>query len=249
MFRHLPRRSQRSGAPVSIAQKPAARWSSQLARRTTVFLRKGRGLSPMQCPFIALRAIAASATRRSRAISLRAFPPLERQHAQWRSRVGHANAGCVTEVKARTSHHGLARKERGLPPVQCSFISRERITASQARRARAASSRVSPPPETQPAQWRSRVDHAKTGCALEVTARTSHHGLARKDRGLSPVQCPLIARDPIAASSVRRACAASSRVSPPPGTQPAQWHSRVGHAKAGCALEVTAPARRTVILH
>ena len=144
----------------------------------------------------------------------------------------------MTEVKARTSRHGLAWKERGLPSVQCSFIARESIAASQARRTRAVSSRVSPPPETQPAQWRSRVDHAKTGNALEVTARTSHHGPAREDRGLPPVQCPSVARDPIAASPARRArgklaCFATSR-------DTASAVEYVGHAKAGFPLEVTA---------
>ena len=97
------------------------------------------------------------------------------------------------EATARTSHHGLAPKERGLPPVQCPFIARTPIKASAARRARAASLRVSPPPERQPAQWRSFACHANAGCVMEATARTSHHGLAPKERGLPPVQCPFIA--------------------------------------------------------
>ena len=186
---------------------------------------KERGLPPVQCPFIARRPIATSAARRARAASSRVSPPPERQPAQWRSFACHANAGCALEATARTSHHGLAPKERGLPPVQCPFIARRPITASAARRARAASLRVSPPPERQPAQWRSCACHAKAGCALEATARTSHHGLAPKERGLPPVQCPFIARTPITTSAARRARAASSRVSTPPERQPAQWRS------------------------
>ena len=94
----------------------------------------------------------------------------------------HLNAVARGPRAYPTSHHGLAPKERGLPPVQCPFIARRPITISAARRARAATSRVSPPPETHPAQWCSHVGHAKAGCALEGTARTSHDGPASKER-------------------------------------------------------------------
>ena len=70
---------------------------------------------------------------------------------------------------------------------------------------RAACTRVSPSPGTQPAQWRSRVGHAKAGCALEVTARTSHHGLARKERGIPPMRCPYEVQEATTASAARRA--------------------------------------------
>ena len=62
------------------------------------------------------------------------------------------------------------------------------ITFNPAQSARVSKSRISPPPETQPAQWRLRVGHANAGCALEFTARTSHHGLEPKKRGLLSVQ-------------------------------------------------------------
>ena len=52
------------------------------------------------------------------------------------SRVGHAKACCALEVTARTSHHGLAPKERGLPPVPCPSMSRRSTTTSATRRAR-----------------------------------------------------------------------------------------------------------------
>ena len=202
---------------------------------------KERHLPPVQCHSIARGPITASTTRRARAASSRVLPPPGKQPAQWRLRVGHARAGCAFEVIARTSHHGLAPKERGLPSVQGPSRSEQddrsqRSTAS----ARAASSYVLRPPERQPAQWRSFASHANAGCALEGTARTSHHGLAPKERGLPPVQCHSVARGPIVASAARRARAASSGVLPPPEKQPAQWRLRVGHAKAGCALEVIA---------
>ena len=112
--------------------------------------------------------------------------------------------------------------------MQCSSISQKPTAASVVRRARAESSRVSPPPEIQPAQRRLRACHANAGCALEVTARTSHHGLAPMERGLLSVQCRSVSQGPITASVARRARAASSRVSLPPETQPAQWCSRAG---------------------
>jgi len=136
----------------------------------------------MQCSYIVHRTIIACAARRTRAVSLRVSLPPERQPAQWSWRAFPVNAGCALEVTARAPHHGLEPRERGLPPVQCPFIARRPITISAARRARAATSRVSPPPETHPAQWCSHVGHAKAGCALEGTARTSHHGPASKER-------------------------------------------------------------------
>ena len=194
----------------------------------------------MQCPSMAQKLTAASAARHARAASSCVLPPSEGQPGQWRSFVCHANAGCVLEVTALTSHHGLAQKERGLPPVQCPSVVHRPIPTSAARRTRAASSRIFHPPERQPAQWRLFACHENAGCALEGTARMSHHGLAPKERHLPPVQCHSIARGPITASTTRRARAASSRVLPPPGKQPAQWRLRVGHARAGCALEIIA---------
>ena len=202
----------------------------------------------MQCPSLVRRAITASAARRARAASSRVSPPPERQPAQWRSYACHANAGCVLEVTARTSHHGLAPKERGLSPVQCHYIVRSTITTSAARRARAASSRVSPPPERQPAQWRLRACHANAGCVLEVTARTSHHGLAPKERGLPPVQYPLKVRKPTTASAARRARAASSRVfATSRETASAVALARATRKPAACWRPQL--ARRTTVLH
>ena len=79
--------------------------------------------------------------------------------------VGHENVG-----RARTSRRGLASKERGLPPVQCPLMMCKVITTSAARRAHAASLRVSPPPERQPAQWRLFACHVNAGCVLEAIA-------------------------------------------------------------------------------
>ena len=103
------------------------------------------------------------------------------------------------------SYHGLSPKERGLPPVHYPSIVSKPITASAARRARASSSRVSPPPERQPAQRRLRACHANAGCVLEAIACTSHHRLPRKERGLPPVCCPSITRRQIALNATQRA--------------------------------------------
>ena len=212
----------------------AVRWKPQLARRTTVLHReRERDHPPVQYPSIVRKLITASAARRARAASSHDLPPADRQPVQWRTRACHTKADCVLEATARTSHHGLAPKERGFPLVQCPFMSRSIITTSVARSPRAARSRISPPPERQPAQWGLRACHANAGCALEVTAHTSHHGLATKERGLPSVRCPSIAQGVVATSAARRTRAASSRVPPPPETQPAQWRSHIAHAKAG----------------
>ena len=131
---------------------PAARWKSKLARRTMVLRRNRQAFR--RCSALPYRreAIAASAARRPRAASPSVSPPSETQPAQWCLRVGHAKAGCALEAKACTSHHSLALKERGLPPVSRPSVSRSR--SQQARHgACAASSRVSPPPERQPPRF------------------------------------------------------------------------------------------------
>ena len=92
----------------------------------------------------------------------------------------HVNAECASEITARTSHHGLAPEERSLSPVHHPVIMRKPITASAARRARAASSRILPSPERPLAQWHTFTCHVNAGCASEITALSSHHGLAPK---------------------------------------------------------------------
>ena len=144
-------------------------------------------------PFQFRRHITSSAARPARTASLRVLPPPETQPAQWRLRACHVNAGCALQVTARTSHNHLAPKERGLPPVQFYFTAQKPTATSAARRARAASSRVSPTPERQPAQWRLQVCRANTGCA--VGGHSSHvapRSCAEK-RGLPLVQCHSIA--------------------------------------------------------
>ena len=107
----------------------------------------------------------------------------------------HVKAGCASEITARTSHHGLAPEERSLSPVHHPVIMHKPITASAARRTRAASSRISPSPDRPLAQWRTLTCHVNAGFALEITARTSHHGLAPEERGLPPMQHPFICVD------------------------------------------------------
>ena len=78
---------------------------------------------------------------------LACLQPCERQPAQWRLFACHANASCMLEATALASHHGLAPKERGLPPTKCRFVPIGTVTASAARRAHATDSRVVSPPE------------------------------------------------------------------------------------------------------
>ena len=109
----------------------------------------------------------------------------------------------VLEVTAGTSHHCLTLRIRGLSPVQGLSMIRVTITTSVARRTRAASLRVTPPPKRQPAQWRLFACNANAGCVLEATARTSHHGLAPKDRGLPLAKCQFMAHRPNEPSAAR----------------------------------------------
>ena len=182
---------------------------------------KERGLQPVQYLFTVRKSTTTSAAWRARAKRLRVSPT----PGQWRLFACHMNASSALEITARTSHHDLASEEIGLPPVQYPFLSRSTIATSAARPARAASSRVSPHPERTSAQWRLSACHVNAGCALKITARTSHHGLTLEERGLPPVQHPFIMRKPITASAARRARAASSRISPPPERPLAQWRS------------------------
>ena len=206
MFRHLPRDSWRSGAralPRESRLPGAGGHSSHVAPRSCT---KGETASA-----IAMYLYSAwtdhnqRGTSRARAVSSRVSPTPERQPPQWRRFAWHANAGCALEATARTSNHDHEPKERCLPPVQCPLMVRRPITASAARRARAASSCVLSPPETHPTMGRSRVGYTKAGCVLEVLARTSSHGLARGKRGLPPVRCYSIARRPITTSAAWRA--------------------------------------------
>ena len=89
-----------------------------------------QGLSKVREP------ITSNAARCAREASLRVTPPPERQPAEWRLFACHANAGCALEATAHTSHHGLAPKERGLPPVTCHSIIHRPITTSAAKRSR-----------------------------------------------------------------------------------------------------------------
>ena len=121
---------------------------------------------------------------------------------------------CRLRVESHSSHvspRSYAKRERPSASAVPSKV-RKPTTASVARRANTASSRVVPPPERQATLYHASACHAKAGCVLEATARTSHHGLAPKERGVPPAQCPSRVRKSITASAARRARAASSRV-------------------------------------
>ena len=63
-------------------------------------------------------------------------------------------------------------------------------------------------------------------------ASTWEHGLAPKKGGFSLVQCPSVVHGAIAASTARRAHAASACAAPPPQRKPAQWRASALHAQA-----------------
>ena len=107
------------------------------------------------------------------------------------------------------------------------------------------------PRDRQPAQWRSLVGHSKASCALEVTARTSHYGLAAKKRGLPPVQCPSIARMLIAASAAQRARARGKLPCFPPCFATSRdTASAVAFARRACESQLCAGGHSShVALH
>ena len=174
-----------------------------------------RRCSPLQGLCMMRGPIATSAAQRACAASLRVTPPPKRQPAQWRLFACNANAGCALEATARTSHHGLAPKERGLPLAKCHTMARRpnKIVAARCVRGKLACVATF---YRQPAQWRLFARNANAGCALEATARTSHHGLAPKERGLLLAKWHSMAHKTITTSAARcargkLACVATSR--------------------------------------
>ena len=232
----------------------SARWRPQMACRTTAARRRRqvfRSISPVHRPSIGPTPITASAARRARATSSHGAPSPQRWRAQapFLRKCASAQVGLPLEAAAAMSQHGRAPKERGLSLVQCPSLVYEPTITRAARRARAASKRAAPPPESWPAQWHSRACHADVGCALEAAPGTSHHGLAPKERGLPSVQYLVVRHGSIATSAARCARAASACATPPPYRQPAQWRARVSHAEAGCAKYRLQLACRTMVLH
>ena len=147
------------------------------------------------------------------------------------------------------SHHGLAPKERGLPPVQCSFIGSEAILpARRGARARRARAHCNSP--TARALRHLPTESGRSGalvCArresrlrkVKASAGTSHHGLTEKERGLPPVQCFFTGLGATPTTCVvRRVRAASASVA----------HSRVRDVKAGFATWRPRLGRRTTVL-
>ena len=215
---------------------PAARWRSQLSRRTTVLRRKTEAFR--RCSTL-LRCSDQAQSARHGALVRRTFgnpPTPKRQPPQWRLFACHASAGRALEITARTSHRGVAHEERGLPPVQCPFMMRRPITTSATRRERAAASRVSPHPKRTSAQWRLFACHVNAGRALEVTALSSHHGLApEKEKYSAGAILFSNARTNLNQHGTARACGKLARFA----------ISKVVvlfacHVKAGCASEITA---------
>ena len=238
VLRHLPKDSQRSGACSLATRMPGARWRPQLARRTTALRRKRE----------VFRWRSVTLWRVGRTKSLRHAACAASSRVSPRSIGSQRNGACslATRMPGARWRPQLARHTTALRRKREVFCWQSgtlwRIKRSQPARhaARAASSRVSPPPERQPAQWCLFTCHAKAGCAMEVTAGTSHHGLTLNIRGLSPVQDLSMMRRQIATSAARRACATSLRFTPPPKRQQAQWLLFACNANAGCVLEVTA---------
>ena len=115
--------SRETASTVALVRVPREPWlrvgghSSHVAPRSrTEGERLSAGAVP---PYSARTDHSQRSTARARG-KLACLPPRERQPAQWRLRVGHANVGCVLEVTARTSHHGLAKRKEA--SCQCSTL-------------------------------------------------------------------------------------------------------------------------------
>ena len=195
---------------------------------------KKGGPSLVQCPSIGHGATTAGAcSARARQARVLRLLPTERQRSGAEVRYTHKPAHEVGAA-AGTWEHGLAPKNGGLSLVQCPFIGHGATTASAARRARAASARAAPPPQRQPAQWRTSALHAQAGSRSE--GRSWHVGA----RPCTEEGRPLARAVPFhrawsdhSRRSLRRARAASARAAPPPQREAAQWRTSALHAQAG----------------
>ena len=116
---------------------------------------------------------------------------------------------------------------------------------ARARRKRAccASSR-----ETASAVARSRALHAKAGCASEVAAGTSQHGLGPMKRDFSPVRWPYVGYTPTIISAAWRARVASARAAPRLERHRAQWRTRVSATRKPAVCSRSQLARHSTVL-
>ena len=152
-------------------------------------LSKGKGFSPERCPSIKDEPAAASAARHARAASSCAARSTLRQRAPARLRRVTCGAGLAFEAVAGMSHHGLARKERGPFPAQCSFAVNGRTRITVTRRARAESFRAGPPPQRRRTQARlCAVRNTRRWLIflLEAAASTPHRDHVPNGRAFLP---------------------------------------------------------------
>ena len=110
-------------------------------------------------------------------------------------------------------------------------------------------------PETARADAPVPRDTRGAGLKFEVSAVTSHHGRAPKERAVSPVQHLSTRHEPITASAARRAREESSSAAPPPQRQRAPPRlRRASHAAlmleaiAGTSHHGRAPKERSISL-
>ena len=185
----------------------------------------------MQCPFAACKPITGSAAQRAHGVKSRALPPPEKQPGRWRLFACHPNAGCPLEVTARTSHHDLAAKERGLPLVQFPYVTRRFIAVSAAQRARGNFACFVSPRETANA-----VSHEYR---LRVGGRSSHvapRSCTERERPAAsalPFRCPCVNHNQRSKARARSKleCIATSRETAsavPRARVPCECRLRVG---------------------
>ena len=144
-------------ARLCAPRKPAGRWRPRMARQEHGLTPRKRGFTPVQCLYMGHVPTTSRAARRTRVASARAAPAPHGQPTQWKACVRHANGGRSLKAVASTFKHGRAPREKGVTPVQCSFLGHGLSTTSTPRRARFASERAAPPPHKQPTQWRACV--------------------------------------------------------------------------------------------
>ena len=194
---------------------PAARWRSQLSRRTTVLHRRGE--SPRRCGATLQRRAdhIQRSTARARGKLACFVTYRETASAVALMFACHANAGCALEVTALTSHHGLAPKERGLPPVRCPLVVRRPIATTAARRARSKLACFATSRETATAVALACVP---CECRLRVGGHSSH---------VAPRSCAEIER-PFCRCGTLPWCVNRSR--------PAQHGARARRARMFCHL-------------
>ena len=160
----VPRESERSGTQARYTRKPPREVRARAGTCGSTALRSKKvGFSLVRCLSIAHAVSATSAAQRAHVASERARPRSNRERAQWRASVLHAQATSRSEGQGwNVREHGLAQQEGRLLARTVPFYSVcSECHQRGAARAHAGSAHAGPPPKRKQAQWHASALHAQ----------------------------------------------------------------------------------------